>query len=254
MTEQHEGMRRAVGVKAAVINEKVLELACRVFRGPIREGATRGLPDIIIRYVKEQGRFGYTRFGDCYFREGHMYIFERDNIKLECGPEWYTTGGVCPMSDLLGEGHSRFGHGREVIFAGVRTPFTDGSGDHIFTGDIVELHRGCCCGVDTMPMDMLPDDEHGGYAFIADNHSLPLTAEYCRMAHRVGTVFFQLENLTEEPPRTVARRCVGIVPMEFGAEPMEDILQRSRYTPNFDKEEWKYPALEILGIEPYWQK
>ena len=34
----------------------------------------------------------------------------------------------------------------------------------------------------------------------------------------------------------------------------EDIVLMARYTPNFDQEEWKYKALELIGAEFNWNK
>ncbi len=37
-------------------------------------------------------------------------------------------------------------------------------------------------------------------------------------------------------------------------ETAKNNMRKSRLTPNFDKEEWKYYALDILGAEFNWDK
>ena len=65
---------------------------------------------------------------------------------------------------------------------------------------------------------------------------------------RVGTVFFQLDN--NAPQETVARRASS-----FNMSRTEEgIVLMARYTPNFDQEEWKYKALELIGAEFNWNK
>ena len=46
--------------------------------------------------------------------------------------------------------------------------------------------------------------------------------------------------------------------MEFNGwrdteEDKQQKLLMARYTPNFDQEEWKYNALEIMGVEYNWR-
>lgn len=83
-----------------------------------------------------------------------------------------------------------------------------------------------------------------------DNHSLYLKECFRQEMKltRVGTVFFQLDN--NAPQETVARRASSF----NMSRTEEDIVLMARYTPNFDKEEWKYKALELIGAEFNWNK
>lgn len=53
--------------------------------------------------------------------------------------------------------------------------------------------------------------------------------------------------------------CFGIIPKKLKVEIPDAITEKdrilmARYTPNFDKEIWKYHAGEILGFEFNWRK
>ncbi len=98
------------------------------------------------------------------------------------------------------------------------------------------------------------DEEIGFNAFYAcalDNCGI--TPEMCRKMTRVGTVFYQLD--WNEEPVTIRKRCYRFQPWWYVDElKEEDRLVMARFTPNFDKELWKYHALDMLGAEFHWKK
>ena len=96
-------------------------------------------------------------------------------------------------------------------------------------------------------------DGAGCYCFILDNHYLPLeecARRNCKLT-RMGTVLYQLDasDYIEVNMRT----------MQFNGwrdtdEDRQRKLLMAKFTPNYDKEEWKYSALEIIGAEYNWRE
>lgn len=143
------------------------------------------------------------------------------------------------------------GYCHRVIFAGVKTPYRDSNGDRIYTGDVLDLSGEYSYGI--YALGTLGENDMKGkakYAFVLDNHCI--TPEMCKTMTRVGTVFYQLD--WNDEPKTIAELCYRFQPWcPDGVEEKDRILM-AKYTPNFDKEIWKYQAGEIFGIEFNWRK
>ena len=110
--------------------ESLVEL-CKEYKEDIkaRTKLTGVLGNRKVRYVDQEGRFGYTQFGDFYFTSmGVMMLITTDRDLT-----WYHRPDE--MSDTL---YSTV----PVIFAGFETGFKDDARRNIYTGDIVKLTRG----------------------------------------------------------------------------------------------------------------
>ena len=96
-------------------------------------------------------------------------------------------------------------------------------------------------------------DSH--YRFMLDNHSLNL--EDCvgktdMKLTRIGTVYFQLDmNMTIDDLNEHHQLFNGW--RDTDEEHKKKVLM-ARFTPNFDQEEWKYDALDTLGVEFNWRE
>ncbi len=235
----------------AAIDEKTLQSLCRKYRHEIATGQTMHLPNIRIRYVIDRDRFGYAQFGDFFFSDfGGDY--------QECLYVWMTDSKYADShnldmtEDVLGDDITRQGYAVRMIFAGVDTGISDSNGQHIYTGDVVSIGN----KTDALALASLTDNDNapGCYGFPLDNGCLTLdicNEKGCSLT-RVGTVFYQLAwGYEPETARNLA--------FEYNSQPSDketakNNLRKSRLTPNFDKEEWKYYALDILGAEFNWDK
>ena len=232
-----------------------------------------GLTDIHIRYILDEGIFGYARMGDFFFLDDCMYVISDDEKLSEINnPD---------MSDIVKElldleWQRKEKYVARVIFAGIRTPYTDDQGDYIYTGDVVraiwampenlqiisqgfksharalpDAHvdkEGIIAGIAAMPWldDCRQNGEPPVYALMLDNHCIRLS--WCIKIERIGTVFYQIAQTETElvPEQLVGRHTM------FGFSSEE--LLMSRYTPSFNQEIWKYSGLEVLGIEYEWRR
>ena len=225
-----------------VVNEEVLKRLCKEYRYEIGAGIDDVLLKIKVRYVIDTNKFGYAYFGDYFFFGDDFYVWDDDD-------KWKDDHN----QDVVEAVFNRSGYAHRVIFAGVETEFVDSNGERIFTGDVIKLEE----SVDYVQYYAVGawahEDGVGSYCFILDNHYLPL--EDCARRNskmtRMGTVFYQLDasDFIEVNMRT----------MQFNGwrdtyEDRQRKLLMAKFTPNFDKEEWKYSALEIIGAEYNWRE
>lgn len=203
------------------------------------------LPHIEIRYVIDTNKFGYAHFGNFFFYQGNLYVFETDEKYKDqhnSGVVFATFGDEC-------EGH---GYAHEVIFAGVRTPYKDVKGDYIYTGDAVMtdrlgLTKDCIYGVQAL-------DFWNDYGIMMDNHCLGL--KDCQKIVRVGTVLFNLPKLAEMDMLHFIEQRSGVMHSWYGEGPTgEENLRHVRFTPNFFDSEIEYIVMENIRDNDFdWRK
>lgn len=228
-----------------VITEDDLKRLCKKYKYVI--GArilSAPKPDIRIRYVIGTGRFGYAKFGDFFFFGDYLYVWTRNKEFAEGHNQDVVEG-------YFGDECKGRGYCHRVLFAGVETPYRDSNGDRIYTGDVLDIYGENKYG--TFALGTLGEndmDREAKYAFVLDNHCI--TPGMCKKMTRVGTVFYQLD--WNDEPKTIAELCYRFQPWRPDGIKEEDRIMMAKYTPNFDKEIWKYHAAEILGIEFNWRK
>lgn len=237
-----------------VIDEKVLRVLCEKHLYEIGAGIDKYLPHITIRYVIDRDKFGYAKFGDFFFCENDLYVWHTHD-------GWGGDHNQDMVENVFGDECKGRGYACRAIFAGVKTNFTDVNGDAIYTGDVLQLKSKLEDSGDyvdpvhqILAVGSMNDNEgRGAYTFLLDNHDWSLRqAAKDYTIERVGTVFYQLDWCDE--PVSVNRLTMDFIGWR---DTKEDRLKKalmSRYTPNFDKEEWKYEALDILGAEFNWRK
>ena len=203
------------------------------------------MPSIYIRYVIDKDKFGYAHFGNFFFYQGNLYVFEMDEQykdQHDAGVVWAVFGDEC-------EGH---GYAHEVIFAGVRTPYKDVKGDYIYTGDavmtdVLGLNKERIYGVQAL-------DFWGDYGIMLDNHCLGLSD--CHKIVRVGTVLFNLPKLAEIDMLHFIEKRSGEMHSWYGDGPTGDEnLRHVRFTPNFFESEIEYIVMDNIRDDDFnWRK
>ena len=91
-----------------------------------------------------KGKFGYAQFGDFFFQGMSMYVFPRRNATDKTDVIEDDSARGCAIDFLHDECWNR-PCPQKVIFAGVRTPFTDSNGESIYTGDVIKIDDGFQC-------------------------------------------------------------------------------------------------------------
>lgn len=228
------------------LTKRDMQMLCNRHFIEIVHGNTSFAKDVIVRYVAEEGKFGYAPFGTFFFNYDRMYLLRSmaepdENSKLDIFEEYFT--------NHFDDDNLAWNDCMPVTFAGIRTVNKDVNGEWIYTGDIVEnvdddfIWGGVGAAPGTYPKEWGPV-----YAIMGDNH-----CQHLRDAGRllrIGTVLYQLESANE--PIDIEVRCIRLHAQ--GSQQKEEILKKAIYTPSFDMEEWKYAAKVILGIEPTWNK
>lgn len=126
-----------------------------------------------VRYVNQEGRFGYTQFGNFYFTSmGVMMLITTDKDLT-----WYHL-----PDEMCGTLYSTV----PVIFAGFETGFKDDTERDIYTGDVVRLTRNS--REYTLMVRQTPWHQFPG--LMADNHEI-FFQEGDRF-HIVGNVFYDI--------------------------------------------------------------
>ena len=227
------------------ISDITLKYLCQKYQHEISAGFDKFLPDIKVRYVSENKKFGYAYFGNFFFFGDDFYVWEQDDKYAED----HNQDVVEAVFDNPCDGR---GYARRAIFAGVLTPFKDINGENIYTGDVIQIEKNPERTVFLAVGAWSQEDGKGEYCFILDNHNWEL--EECIRQHyqltRVGTVFYQLDSSDDISVNQRTMRFNGWRDTE--KEIQEKVLM-ARYTPNFDQKFWKYSALEILGAEYDWR-
>ena len=226
------------------ISDITLKHLCLKYRDDIGKGNDKFLPEIKVRYVAENKKFGYAQFGNFFFFDEDFYVWEKD----EKYAEDHNQDVVLEVFDNECRGR---GYARRVIFAGVLTDFADSNGESIYTGDVIKLEKD---GEETQHFAVgawSREDGDGDYCFILDNHNWSLS-ECIRRGYsmtRVGTVFFLLD---ASDYIGVNQRVMDFNGWRDTEEEKKEKLIMAQYTPNFDQQFWKYSALEIMGVKYEW--
>ncbi len=232
-------------VAPLVISDMILKNLCEQHLYEIGAGISKFLPNIKVRYVAENKKFAYAKFGDFFFFGDEFYVWELDDKYLD-------DHNQDVVEAVFNDECKGRGYARRVIFAGVQTEFKDCNGENIYTGDVIKVEENQYLTHHLAVGALSSIEGIGSYCFILDNHSWSL-ADCNRQQYkmtRVGTVFYQLD----------ANDFIGVNQrtMQFNGwrdteEEKQLTILMAKFTPNYDQELWKYQGLEILGAEYDWR-
>ena len=245
-TNIHDEIKKQLQVEVPeVITVEVLQELCEKCLYRIGACYHTLIPSIEIRYVIDTDKFGYACFGDFFFYQGNLYVFESDEKykdEHDAGVVWATFHDEC-------EGHC---YAHEDIFAGVRTPYKDVKGDYIYTGDAVMtdklgLNKKYIYGVQAL-------DFWSDYGIMLDNHCLGL--KDCNKIVRVGTVFFNLPKDAEIDMLHFIEKRSNELHSWYGEGPTGEVnLRHVRFTPNFFESEIEYIVMDNIRDDDFnWRK
>jgi hypothetical protein len=228
-----------------VISDEVLKELCEKHLYEIGAGIESFLPDIKVRYVAENKKFGYAYFGNFFFFGDDFYIWEKDDKFAEDHNQDI-------VLEVFGDECEGRGYARRVLYAGVQTEFKDCNGERIYTGDVIKVEENQYSTKYLAVGAWSHNDRDGHYCFILDNHFWSLAdcnKQHCRLT-RVGTVFYQLNTGDFVG---VNQRTISFNGWRDTEEDRQRKVLMAKYTPNFDQDFWKYKGLEILGAEFDWR-
>lgn len=206
----------------------------------------KGITNVVVRYVIGENKFGYADMGDFFFLDDCMYVISDDDIFKDIHNE--------EMPEIAAKFHETGWYRSEkyvtrVLFAGVRTPFKDKHGDWIYTGDMVCANDEITSGVCAFPPfnEQFGIDIPNNYGLMLDNCMYPLRE--CKSLVRLGIIYFKLDPCETEI--SMEQLIEGVV--QHGVFD-EEFKKYAQYTPSFNKEYWKYIALEEIGAEYDWRR
>lgn len=233
------------------IDEDVLKNLCKQYRYEIGAGMKTCVPSIRVRYVLEEGKFGYAMFGRFFFNNDDMYVFLPDEKNDKITEEERRESANVVM-EVFNDECWNWGFARKVVFAGVKTPFKDTLGDWIYTGDVVKATKNNGGGLQAFPVSVNTVCEL--YAFMLDNHYVAL--QECKQFERLGTVFYQLDK-TEKPIKVNVRNA-NFRDEAYGGYRTSGnydlAMTKIQFTPSFNQDDWKYAVSKVLELEYNWRK
>ena len=227
-----------------IINMEVLQRLCQEFLYTIGAGIPWNEPDILIRYVIGEDKFGYKPMGNFFFLADTLYVWDFDDV-------WAPDHNADIVEEIFHDECNGRGYAHRVLFAGVKTPYKDSKGESIFTGDVchIKFHG----SEYDYPLSTLGSEENPEffrYAFVLDNHCI--RPEECESITRVGTVFYMLK--PNDDGNMVDEKSAEFTDI-YGQNPnpIEHRLEMAKYTPSFHENYWEYAALKVLEIEYGWR-
>ena len=228
----------------AVINMDVLKRLCKEYLYTIGAGIPWDEPDLLIRYVIAEDKFGYKAMGNFFFLEDTLYVWDFDDV-------WAPDHNADIVAEIFHDECKGRGYAHRVLFAGVKTPYKDSNGESIFTGDVCHIKfHGSEYDFPLTTLGWEENPEHFRYAFVLDNHCIH--PEECESITRVGTVFYMLK--PNDDGKMVDEKSAEFTDI-YGRnpDPIERRLEMAKYTPSFHEKYWEYAALKVLEIEYDWR-
>ena len=227
-----------------VINMEVLQRLCEEHAYTIGAGIHWTEPNVLIRYVIDEDKFGYKAMGSFFFLDDSLYIWDYDDV-------WEPEHNADVVEAIFHDECKGRGYAHRVLFAGVKTPYKDSKGESIFTGDVCHIKfHGSEYDYPLSTLGSEENPEYFRYAFVLDNHCI--RPEECESITRVGTVFYMLQQGNDG--NLVDEKCAEFTDI-YGQNPdsIDRRLEMAKYTPSFHEKYWEYAALKVLEIEYGWR-
>ena len=227
-----------------VINMAVLQRLCEEHAYTIGAGFHWTEPNVLIRYVIDEDKFGYKAMGNFFYFADSLYVWDYEDI-------WAPDHNADVVEAIFHDECTGRGYAHRVLFAGVKTPYKDSKGESIFTGDVCHIKfHGTEYDFPLSTLGSEEDPKYFRYAFVLDNHCI--RPEECESITRVGTVFYMLAN--NDDGDLVDEKSAEFTDI-YGQNPdsLDRRLEMAKYTPSFHEKYWEYAALKVLEIEYDWR-
>ena len=224
----------------SVITFHILKELCQKYKKEIALGSYHTLPQITIRYLDSNRKFGYATFGNFFFFENDMYVWKTENVCKELHNQDI-------VEEIFNNKCNGRGYACRKIFAGVKTNIKDSDNAPIYTGDVLKVQSNINDSIYYLAVGSMIK-----YSFLLDNHSWNLSD--CLESHtlkRIGSVFFQIDE--SEESEDVNYRVLHFNNAIHNVKDNNTKILMASYTPNTDQDVWKYLGLQILGIEPWFK-
>ena len=218
--------------------------------------------DVEVRFINEDGSFGYTYVCDLFFYHDRMYYWtQSETTKEHLTLSDFELYGSLEILEIFGD-IKIF----PVVYAGTYTGYMDDKGRKIYTGDVVkatiftdvdipsygemsraklmhgEEHRGCTTIVGIDEFGHRKDD----YYYILDNMPIPL--RNTKKVKIIGNVFYDIDrdNMAVD---IRGRCCMLAFPYRIN---IRNLHLKMAHAPNFKSRTWQEQALHLLtGEEDY---
>ncbi len=251
-------------MKARVLCLEELKKMCDEFlelciTGSEEETAHYG-EDVEVRFINDDGSFGYTSVCDLFFYHDRMYYWTQQQTQKEhLTLDDFELYGSLEILEIFSD-IKIF----PVIFAGFYTGYQDDKGKKIYTGDVVkatiytdadipsyggmsraklmhgEEHCGCTTIVGIDDFGYRNDD----YYYILDNMPIPL--RNTRKVKIIGNVFYDLD--FDEGNVNIRERCTSLAfPYNINRR---NLHIKMAHAPYFKCKTWQDAALKIIKDEP----
>lgn len=253
-------------MKAKVLSLEDLKQMCNEFlelciSGSEEETAHFG-EDVEVRFINDDGSFGYTYVCDLFFYHDRMYYWTQRNTTKEhlslCDFELY---GSLEILEIFGD-IKIF----PVVYAGTYTGYKDDKGRKIYTGDVVKAIMllnadTISIGGRTRATNKCGNDKSGytaivgvdsyspsndDYYYILDNCPIPM--RFTKKVIVIGNVFYDIER--DNMVVNIRERCCMLAfPYRIN---VRNLHIKMAHAPNFKSRTWQEKALHILtGEEDY---
>jgi len=216
--------------------------------------------DVEVRFINDDGSFGYTSVCDLFFYHNRMYYWtQRKTLKEHLTLDDFELYGSLEILQIF-EDIKIF----PVIFAGFYTGYQDDKGQKIYTGDVVKatiftdadilsdggMNRAKIangaehCGYTTIAGVNNYGCMHDDYYYILDN--CPIALRLTKKVKVIGNVFYDLDK--DEMEVNIADRCAMLAfPYHIN---IRNLHIKMAHAPYFKCKTWQDMALKFLKDEP----
>ena len=254
-------------MKAKVVSLEELKQMCNEFLELCISGSDEEIEhfgeDVEVRFINEDGSFGYTYVCDLFFYHDRMYYWtQRNTTKEHLTLSDFELYGSLEILEIFGD-IKIF----PVVYAGTYTGYKDDKGRKIFTGDVVKatiltdadtpsiggrtratkIHRNdkggytAIVGVDSY------SPRNDDYYYILDNFPIPM--RFTRKAIVIGNVFYDIDR--DKMLVNIRERCCMLAfPYRIN---VRNLHIKMAHAPYYNSKTWKEKAMKILRDEPIYE-
>ena len=218
--------------------------------------------DVEVRFINDDGSFGYTSVCDLFFYHDQMYYWtQRKTRKNHLTLDDFELYGA--LENLVVFEEIKI---FPVIFAGLYTGYRDDKGRKIYTGDVVKATmfaeadmpsnggmsrakrvHGNNGGYTTIAGIDIFGDRRDDYYYILDNCPIPL--RFSKKIIVIGNVFYDLDR--DKLKVNIGKRCAMLAfPYQIN---LRNLHIKMAHAPYFICKTWQEKALKFLRDEPCYE-